>query len=69
MARALSSLAESQHWVGISIRTSASQVLLSWFKGTFEDQGFFLAGPSIFYLHLNRKIMILFPCALEEYFF
>lgn len=60
---------ESHHQVDISISTSVPQVQLSWLKGTSEDQGFFLAGQSIFYLHLNSKIMILFPCALHVYNF
>lgn len=61
----MANLIQSQHQVDILISTSVPQVLLSWFKGTFEEQGFFQVGQSIFYLHLNSKIMILLPCALH----
>lgn len=57
---------ESQPQVCISLNTLVPQVLLSLFKHAFDDWGFFLAGQSMFYLHLNSKIMILSPCALHD---
>lgn len=60
---------QQQVCVCISSNTSVLQALLQWFKDTFEDQGFFLSGQSMLYLHLNSKIMILFPSALHAYNF